>query len=176
MSCWKRVLLNTWIVLWNKYSQRKRSVEVVRKPGKAQKVGMWGTKGNLKGVFRDVCGYWTASTIYSCHRWVFWRTINLNKSEDKWEIWMGRNNLLSFPLCPPRQAATRSCRWSFQLRCGPVQSRRSSSWSWSTTWAPSRPCPLCLAQTQTGPRSATSGTSQNRSKRPLQCLLVRPWI
>lgn len=68
MSCWKRVLLNTWIVLWNKYSQRKRSVEVVRKPGKAQKVGMWGTKGNLKGVFRDVCGYWTASTIYSCHR------------------------------------------------------------------------------------------------------------
>lgn len=41
----------------NKYSQRKRSVKVVRQPGESQKVGMLGTKGNLTGVFRVVVDF-----------------------------------------------------------------------------------------------------------------------
>lgn len=70
------------------------------------------------------------------------------------------------------QVVTPSCSRSSPPPSRPAWSRSRSSWSWSTTWAPSRPCPPCRAPTQKAQRSATWRTSQSLSRRPLPCLQV----
>lgn len=93
---------------------------------------------------------------------------DVNKSENK-------STLITFFL-PPRsaQVVTPSCSRSSPLLSRPAWSRRRSSWSWSTTWAPSRPCPPCRAPMQKGQRSAPWKTSRSPSRRPPPCLQV--WL
>lgn len=67
-----------------------------------------------------------------------------------------------------RQDATLRSRWSFQPQWRPALSRRSSSSNWSTTWAPSRPCPPCHARTlRYTTRAAPSASGDSSREREI---------
>lgn len=123
-----------------------------------------GLAGVLMGLLILGCFYYLKVSAFR----------NSNKNWGRIKRRNGRQLISIFPLCSG-QAVTQSCRWSFRLQCGPVQSRKPSSWSWSMTWAPSRPCPPFHVPMQRGQRSLTWGASRSQSKRQLQCSLVRPW-
>lgn len=146
----KSVLLQFFFSRWKvckKYSQRKSS----------ESREIW---GNVKGHWGLMMSQLPQVSSFSSGMW----------------SWMGTNGPTS-PFSSPyplrsAQVVMPSCSRSSPPLSRPAWSRSRSSWNWSMTWAPSRPCPPCRAPTRRARRSAPWKTSQSPSRRPLPCLQV----